>query len=71
MQVLINIENANKNIINALRAVLKTQPELKFEIKETKKSWSDECKELIEDYKANKIKSYKDPKKMHQDILNG
>ncbi|EGU24840.1 Hypothetical protein CFV354_1949 [Campylobacter fetus subsp. venerealis NCTC 10354] len=38
MQVLINIENANKNIINALIAVLKTQPELKFEIKETKKA---------------------------------
>ena len=37
MQDLINIENANKNIISALRAVLKTQPELKFKIKEIKK----------------------------------
>ena len=71
MQVLINIENANKNIISALRAVLKTQPELKFKIKEIKENWNDEYKELIKDYKANKIKSYKDAKKMHQDILNG
>lgn len=37
MQVSINIENANKNIINALKAVLKTQPELKFKIKEKTK----------------------------------
>lgn len=38
MQVSINIENANKNIINALKAVLKTQPELKFKIKEKNKA---------------------------------
>ena len=42
-----------------------------YQIKEIKKNWNDEYKELIKDYKANKIKSYKDAKKMHQDILNG
>ncbi|WP_162165547.1 hypothetical protein [Campylobacter fetus] len=70
MQVAINIENANKSIINALRAVLKTQPDVKFKIKENKQNWDQEYTKLMKDYKLGKVKSYSSAKEMHMDIIN-
>ncbi len=71
MQVAINIENANKNMISALKAVLKTQPDVKFKIKEKKQSWDQEYIKLIQDYKLGKVKSYSKAKEMHKNIING
>lgn len=70
MQISIDIENANKSIIHALKAVLKTKPDIKFKIKEKKQNWNKEYAKLLQDYKTGKVKSYSSAKKMHEDITN-
>ena len=83
MQIAVQIENGNQSIFNAIKALLKTHPELNFKIqKDTSKTINGytkefeseilkESNEMMKAYKNGKVKRYPNAKAMHEDILNG
>lgn len=56
---------ALKALFKAMDAKIKVQKSDEEKIKE----WDKEVQKIIKDYKAGKIKGYKDVEQMHRDIL--
>ncbi|MDA3048220.1 hypothetical protein [Campylobacter sp. JMF_08 NE1] len=82
MQITLLIQNGNQSIFNALKAFLKTYPELDFKIeknnspkisngytKEFEAKILKENEATMKAYKSGKIKSYLNANVMHEDIF--
>lgn len=75
----IQMENVSDTFLQALKAMLKTQNDIKFKIikekHQTKEEIEDEIlsevKQMRQDYKEGKLKTFSSAKEMHEDILNG
>lgn len=71
MQTIITLENADKSIIDAIKAVLKMRPDVSFKLKQNSSSTIlNDLKQMQDDIKAGKLKTYSSAKEMHESILN-
>lgn len=65
-------ENVKAEFLPALKALFKAM-DAKVKVKKTNadkiKEWDNEVQEILRDYKAGKIKAYRDVEQMHRDIL--
>lgn len=65
-------ENVKAEFLPALKALFKAM-DAKVKVKKTNadkiKEWDKEVQEILRDYKAGKIKGYRDVEQMHRDIL--
>lgn len=70
MQVAINIKNIDLSMLNAIKAMLKTKPEIKFEIKKEQENSHDLI--LLKESKVFQKweEKYKNLSKKEQEILN-
>ena len=69
MTATITLENANTSIINALKTVIKLNPEVKFKIKKSKEP-SDELLEAIRQVENGEVTKCKDFDDFKQKVLS-
>lgn len=65
MQATIHLENVDDNIISLIRNAIKIYPNAKMRVSKKKSiadEWNKEVDEMVKDYKAGKLKTFKSAK---------